>query len=281
MSSFTGAKHDVGRAAGQVAPWLEALARLGYAAKGIVYGLIGILALQSVIGTGSANVNQVSAFQKILEQPFGKFLLWIVLIGLIGYALWRLLQAVLDPEYEGRQKGGVLKRIGYFVSGVSYLSLAYIAYQMVQGKSSGNGGSTSDITAKVMHMPGGQIIVGVIGLVILGLGLNAIYSAFQRSFEKRFQYGKMSAAERRWALRLGRMGYAARGVVFSLVGLFLVQAAYTYNPAKASGLGGALVALASTSYGPWLLGLIAIGLIAFGIYCLALARYREININLE
>jgi hypothetical protein len=281
MSSFTGTKHDVGRAAGQVAPWIEALARLGYAAKGIVYGLIGILALQSVIGTGSPNVNQVTAFQKILQQPFGKFLLWIVVIGLIGYALWRLLQSVLDPEYEGKQKTGVLKRVGYFVSGVTYLALAYIAYQMVQGKSSGSGGSTSDITAKVMHMPGGQIIVGILGLIILGVGLYAIYSAFQRTFEKRFQYSRMSATERRWALRLGRMGYAARGVVFSLVGLFLIEAAYSYNPAKANGLGGALQALASTPYGPWLLGLVSIGLIAFGVYCLALARYRQININFE
>jgi hypothetical protein len=254
---------------------------LGYATKGIVYGLIGLLAIQAVIGRGSPNVNQVTAFQKILQQPFGNFLLWIVIIGLVGYALWRLYQSVMDPEYEGRQKSGAIKRIGYFVSGVIYLALAYIAYQMVQGKGTGSGGSTSDVTAKALHMPGGQILVGIVGLIILGAGLYAIYSAFERKFEKRFQYGKMSGTERRWALRLGRMGYAARGVVFSLVGLFLIQAAYTYDPNKASGLGGALVALARTPYGPWALALVAIGLIAFAIYCLALARYRQINLSFE
>jgi hypothetical protein len=260
---------------------LEALARLGYAAKGIVYGVIGILALQAALGSGSPNVNQSTAFQRIMTQPFGKFLLWIVLIGLIGYALWRLLQSVLDPEYEGRQKTGVIKRLGYFISGVTYLALAYLAYQIVQGRSTGSSGSTSDITAKVLQIPGGQILVGLVGLVILGVGLFSIYSAYRKTFEKRFQYSQMSAEERRWALRLGRLGYAARGVVFSLVGLFLIQAAVTYTPQKAGGLGGALVALAGTPYGPYLLGLVAIGLIAFGGYCLALARYRQINLNLE
>jgi hypothetical protein len=281
MSSFTGTKRDVGRAAGQLAPWVEALARLGYAAKGIVYGIIGVLALQAALGSGSPNVSQTSAFQKILSQPFGHFLLWIVIIGLIGYAIWRLLQSVLDPEYEGRQKTGLIKRIGYFVSGVIYLALAYLAYQIVQGKGSAGSGATSDITAKALQMPGGQLLVGAVGLIILGVGLYALYSAYRRSFEKRFNYGRMSVEERRWAIRLGRLGYAARGVVFSLVGLFLIQAAYTYSPSKESGLGGALVALASTPYGPWLLGLVAIGLIAFGVYCLALARWRQININIE
>lgn len=280
MGSVAGPKHEIQQAAGEMSPWLEALARLGYAAKGIVYGLIGVLALQAALGTGSPNINQATVFQKIVSQPFGKFLLWIVVIGLIGYALWRLFEAIVDPEYEGRQKSGTLKRVGFFVSGVSYLVLTYIAYQILQGRGGGSG-NTSDLTARVMKMPGGQILVGLVGLVILGVGLFAIYSAYRSSFEKRFQYGKMSADERRTAIRLGRFGYAARGVVFSLVGLFLIQAAATFNPSKANGLGGALEALARTPYGPYLLGLVALGLIAFGIYCLALARYRSININIE
>jgi hypothetical protein len=281
MGSFTGTKHHVKRAAGELAPWLEALARLGYASKGIVYAIIGILALQAALGLGSPNVDQASAFQKILSQPLGSFLMWIVIVGLIGYALWRLLQSVLDPEYEGRQKAGAVKRIGYFVSGVTYLALAYLAYQIVQGRGNASSGSTSDITAKAMRMPGGQILVGVVVAIILGVGLYAIYSACRMTFEKRFSSGRMSSAEHRWTMRLGRLGFAARGVVFSLVGLFLVQAALTYDPSKASGLGGALVSLASAPYGPWLLGLVAVGLIAFGAYCLALARYRQINLNVE
>ena len=280
MSSAVGPKNQVRRAAGEAAPWLEALARLGYAAKGIVYGLIGVLALQAALGTGSANINQTTVFQKIVSQPFGKFLLWVIVIGLIGYALWRLFEALVDPEYEGKKKTGTLKRIGFFVSGLTYLALAYIAYQIVQGRGSSSG-NTGDITAKVLRMPGGQVIVALIGLIILAVGLFAIYSAYRSSFEKRFQYGQMSSEERRWAIRLGRFGYAARGLIFSLVGLFLIEAAISYNTAKASGLGGALVALAKTTYGPYLLGLVALGLIAFGIYCLALARYRQINFNVE
>ncbi len=280
MSSVAGPKRSVERAAGQAAPWLESLARLGYAAKGIVYGLIGVFALQAAFGVGSPNVNQNTVFQRILSQPFGKFLLWIIIIGLLGYSLWRLFEAVVDPEYEGSRKAGSIKRIGFFVSGISYLALSYIAYQVVQGRGGGSG-NTGDITARVMRMPGGQLIIGVIGLIILVVGLYAIYSAYRRSFEKRFQYGRMSAQERTSFIRLGRFGYAARGVVFALVGVFLAQAAVAANPAKASGLGGALVSLTKASYGPYLLGLVALGLIAFGIYCLVLARYRQISFNVE
>lgn len=261
------------RATHSAGPWVESLARLGYAARGIVYALIGILAIQGVYRTGNTNVDQTSAFQKVLSQPFGHFLLWIIIVGLLGYALWRIILALFNLEGNGK----TLQRIGWFISGLSYLVLAYIAYQLVKGTGGGSS-NPSDFTAKVFSMPFGTALVFIVGAVIFVLGLYAIYTAFTNQIEKRFQWGKMSAEERRFAIAFGRFGYAARGVVYLIIGYFLMQAAWTYNPSKAKGLGGALSELARSPAGPWLLWIVALGLIAFGIYGLALARYRRINV---
>ena len=254
--------------------WVVLLARLGYAVRGIVYGLIGILALQAAMGSGSSNVDQTTVFQKILTQPSGKILLWIVVVGLVGYSLWRLILALYNFENDK-----AIKRVGYFFSAATYLVLAWIAYQLLQGKSSGGGNATKDMTANLLATPFGQIIVGLIGLVILGLGIYGIYLAFASKIEKQFDWGDMSPEARRLAVRSGRLGYAARGVVYSIIGVFLIQAALTYNPQRAGGLGEALQALGKASYGPYVLGAVAVGLIAFGIYALALARYRRIEIH--
>jgi hypothetical protein len=273
MKATTDMKNTARRATHEAGPWVEVLARLGYAARGIVYGLIGVLALQAARGTSSPNVDQTTVFRKILEQPFGKFLLYIIIIGLIGYALWRLILSLYNLEGDA----STLKRIGYFFSAVTYFAMAYIAYGLTK-TGGGSSNSTADITAKVLAMPFGQILIGLVGLVLVGTGLYGIYLGFSSKMEKRFDWGKMGANQRRWAIRLGRLGYAARGIVVAIVGFFLVQSALTYNPSKASGLGGALVTLAKQQYGPWVLGIVAVGLIAFGIYAIALARYRRINV---
>lgn len=275
----TNMKNDARQVTHQAGHGVEILARLGYAARGIVYGLIGILALQAAQGFGNPNIDQTTVFKRILSQSGGEILLWIVIIGLVGYALWRLVLALFDLEGDGRQKGGTLKRVSYFFSAVTYLVMAFIAYNLLKTGSSGGGSkATVDITAKVLALPFGVILVTLIGLVILGIGLYGIYIGLSSKFEKRFDWGKMPSQERRLALLLGRFGYAARGVVYVLIGIFLVQAATTYNPSKATGLGGALAALANQPYGKWALIIVSIGLIAFGIYAMALARYRRINV---
>jgi hypothetical protein len=235
--------------------------------------LIGILVIQGLSGKGSTNVDQTAAFNKVASQPFGHFLLWVIIIGLIGYALWRIVLSLFNLE--GRAK--TLQRIGWFISGISYLVLAYIAYQIVKGTGGGSS-NPSDFTAKLFSMPFGTAIVFIVGAVIFIVGLYAIYTAFTNRIEKRFQWGKMSTEERRFAIDLGRFGYAARGVVYLIIGYFLMQSAWTYNPSKAKGLGGALSELARTPAGPILLWIVALGLIAFGIYGIALARYRQINV---
>lgn len=261
------------------AEWIERLARFGFAAKGVVYAVVGFLAAQAAFGTGGRTTDTQGALQSIVSQPFGQILLAIVAIGLVGYVLWRFVQAILDPENEGSDAKGVAKRIGYAISGLIYASLAFSAVKIIAGSSSGSGNgdsSTQDWTARVLAQPFGQWLVGLGGAFLIGLGFYYFYRAFTAKFRKKLKIREMSIAEERWATRLGQLGIAARAVVFIIIGFFLIQAARQSDASEARGLGGALGSLAGQPYGPWLLGLVAIGLIAYGIYMGVEARYRRI-----
>lgn len=287
-------KHELGRqakAAGRNAqqtakkvadkgaiPLVERLARLGYAAVGVVYLTLGGLALQAAWGVGSANVDQQTVLLKVLTQPFGRLLLAVLALGLVGYALWRLIQAVLDPEDEGKKSGAVIKRIGYAISGLSYLVLAYAAFRLDMGLG-GSSKNLRDVTAGIMAKPWGRWLVGLIGLVMLGVGVARFVAAYKGKLERNFKSGKLDAAQKRWAIRLGRAGYVARGVVYSLIGVFLLQAAWQYNPQKAGGLGDALAALAKPPFGPIWLGAVGAGLVAYGVYALMLAQFRRLQLR--
>jgi hypothetical protein len=274
--------HDAGRKAHeakrQAEPWVIALARFGYAAKGIVYGVIGILAFQAAFGAGGQTTDTRGALQEIVRQPFGQILLGIIGVGLIGYALWRFVQAGLDPEGKGTDAKGIVKRIGYAGSGFAYMGLALAAFQILTGSGSGGGGEQSQQhwTARLLAQPFGQWLVGIVALIILGVALNAFYVAYSAKFRDKLKIGEMSSAEETWVTRLGRAGLAARGVVFLLVGWFFIQAALQSDASETGGLDKALETLASQPYGPWLLGLVALGVIAYGLYALAEARYRRI-----
>ncbi|MEW5929365.1 MAG: DUF1206 domain-containing protein [Gemmatimonadota bacterium] len=268
-----------GRAAArEAAPWVERLARLGYAAKGVVYLIIGGIAARAAFGSGERVQGSQGALRTILEQPFGKFLLGLMALGLAGYALWRLVQAVLDPEHAGSSdKGRMAKRAGYAISGVIHAGLALAALRMATGGGGGGGDRTDDWTATLMRQPAGRWLVAAVGLGILAYGAYALYRAYAVKLDKRLDLSRMSPAARTWAVRSGRAGIAARGMVFLVMGFFLVRAAQHSNPSEARGLDGALQALQQQSYGPWLLGLVAIGLVGYGIYQLVEARYRRIQ----
>jgi hypothetical protein len=268
-----------GRAAArEAAPWVEKLARLGYAAKGVVYLIIGGIAARAAFGSGERVQGSQGALRTILEQPFGKFLLGLVALGLAGYALWRFVQAGLDPEHGGRTDGGgAAKRVGYAISGVIHAGLALAGARMVMGGGGGGGDRTDDWTATLMRQPAGRWLVAAVGLGILSYGAYALYRAYAVKLDKRLDLSRMSPAARTWAVRSGRAGIAARGVVFAIMGFFLLRAALRSNPGEARGLDGALQALQQQSYGPWLLGLVAIGLVGYGIYQLVEARYRRIQ----
>jgi fumarate reductase subunit D len=253
----------------------EWLARAGFAARGLIYGIIGILAIKLAVGSGNTTANQQGALKTIAQQPFGKVLLILVAIGLGGYALWRLLHALFGHGPEDSDSG--LDRIAALASGIVYAGLCALAVEILLGSgSTGGSGNTSKATAGVLGWPGGTWLVGIAGSVLIGIGAYQGYRGLSKDFLKDSKTEQMSPRVREWIAWLGAFGHLARMVVFALVGVFLIKAAIDFNPNKAVGLDGALAKVAHTSYGPFLLAIVATGLIAFGIYSLSDARYRRI-----
>ena len=262
-------------AARRAQPWMERLARLGYATEGAVYALIGLLAAGAAFGTGGRATGQHGAFEVVAESPFGSVLLGLIAVGFLGYALWRSVQAIADPDKEGADVKALGKRVGYGVSAFVYAGLAFSAVGLILGTAS-DGRSPDDWTALLLSWPLGQLLVVSIGAAVIGVGLHELYQAYKAGFLEYLKLGEMGEKARKWTVRWGRLGIAARGIVFGVVGMFLIRAALEYDPQQARGLGGALQTLAQQPVGPWLLGAVAFGLIAYGLFMLAVARYRRI-----
>jgi hypothetical protein len=256
-------------------PWMERLARLGYATEGAVYALIGLLAAGAAFGTGGRATGQHGTFEVVAESPFGSVLLGLIAIGFLGYALWRSVQAIADPDKEGADVKALGKRVGYGVSAFVYAGLAFSAVGLILGTAS-DGRSPDDWTALLLSWPLGQLLAVSIGAAVIGVGLHELYQAYKAGFLEYLNLGEMGEKARKWIVRWGRLGIAARGIVFGVVGTFLIRAALEYDPQQARGLGGALQTLAQQPFGPWLLGAVAFGLIAYGLFMLGVARYRRI-----
>jgi hypothetical protein len=260
--------------------WLEPAARAGYTAKGLVYALIGILAVQAAFGSGGQASGSKGALQQVAGGTFGQILLVIVGAGLALYALWRLAMAILDPAHEGTDGKGLVKRIGYAVSGLTNGALAFFAFRLLAGSGGGSGGgsgsgSKQQMTAKLMSQPFGRWLVGIGGAIVICVGLYHFYKAAKAKFMEKYNAGEMSATERTWVKRIGRVGLSARGVAFSMIGYFFVQAALQSQSSEAGGLNKVFSKLLSQPYGPWLMVLLALGLICYAVYCFSYARYRH------
>ncbi|MEE1656821.1 DUF1206 domain-containing protein [Microvirga sp. CF3062] len=256
---------------------VETLARFGYGARGVVYGLVGVLALLAAIGSGGQTGGSRSALQTLVSQPFGK--VWLVLIaaGLFGFCAWRILEALTDADNRGSDMKGWAIRGAHLVSGIVYAGLALSTLNLALGRGSEGGGEDSaaqDWTAWLMSQPFGQWLVALVGLIIAGTGLAFIMKAWRGRVADRLS---LPSDKRGWFVSIGRMGFAARGVVFLMIGGFLGLAAWHASSSQVHGLGGALQALEQQPYGWVLLALTAIGLFAFGLFGLIQARYRHID----
>jgi hypothetical protein len=251
--------------------WIDRLARIGLAGRGLVYILIALLAFQLVVGDRAERADQKGAFQTLAEHGWGKFLLWTVVVGFFGYAVWLATDAAWGHRHEPEQRKRMAARVESGAKVVFYVLLAIL---VVTGSGGNAGGET--FTAKVLKMTGGQVLVGVAGGVILGMAAVQFWRGVKTKFAETLNLFRLRPAARSAVVALGKVGYIARGIVFALVGILVIAAAVTFDPQKARGFDAALRELVSQPYGPWLLGTIAVGLACFGTYSFAEARYRRL-----
>ncbi|MEV1171503.1 DUF1206 domain-containing protein [Nonomuraea sp. NPDC049784] len=248
-------------------PAMDKLARVGLVCRGVLYGLIGVLAVQIALGDGGREADKNGAIATVADLPFGAVLLWVMVVGFAGLTLWQASEAILGH-------GKVTDRIeaGSRVVVYAFVCTALLTL-LLGGKSQSDDQKSQDVTAKLLGLPAGQLIVGAIGLGIVALGVYWVRYGIKKEFRK--QLRPMSPRARKVMDRLGLAGYLARGLIAGLAGVFVIQAAITFDPDKAGGIDATLRAFANTPAGPWLLMVVALGLLLFAGYCFGEARWRR------
>jgi hypothetical protein len=280
LNTAKGVQAEGKRAANQVAfnPWMERLTRLGYAVKGFLYVAIGFIAIAGALGRSKTPADQLGAIETFSKLPYADLLLWVILIGLVSYSLWGVIRAALDPFHKGHDMKGLLARGGFLLSAVTYATFVIPTYHLINGASGGSGSaSTFKMVSIVMNMPMGRWLVGAAGLAVIAAGFYQMYMGIKLDFDQRFKTYALTTEQLKIARQVGRFGTTARGVVFGLVGYFLVLAAYEANPGNAQGFDGAFKYLARQPYGLWLLAVIAFGMIAFGLYAFMSAAWFRLK----
>jgi hypothetical protein len=242
---------------------------------GLLYILIGVLAIQLALGAGGKAADRTGALHEIADESWGTIVLIVLAIGFGGYALWRFTVAVLGEKLETNGDFGWGKRLWYTARGAFYAVVCYATVALLAGSRSSSG-SEQKQTETVLDWPAGRWLVGAFGLGLLGWSLGNAYRGLSRNFKDDLRTGQMTRRAEQWATRAGVVGYLARAVVFALIGVFLIRAALEYDPKEAIGIDGALQKLADQTFGPLLLGVVAAGLIAYGLFYFVRARYREV-----
>ncbi|MBA3847942.1 MAG: DUF1206 domain-containing protein [Planctomycetes bacterium] len=258
---------------------LTLLARAGHAARGVVYALIGVLGFKLAIGDGGEAAGPGDALTHLADEPFGAIALWVIAAGLAAFAIWRFVDGARDSEGKGSKGKGLALRAGFIGSGVAHAAMALTAAGIAMGSSSGGGGdgSAKSWSATLLEQPFGRWLLGAVALGFIGHAGAQVWKAWKGSFLKHVATDRLEPRTVRAVRMVGGAGIAARGVAWALIGIFLIVAAVTYDASRAQGLGGALGELMDKPFGPWLLGTVAAGLVAFGIYNLVLGRYFVIR----
>jgi uncharacterized integral membrane protein len=254
-------------------PAAHVLARAGLTARGIIYILIGWVAILVALGHGPHEADQQGALQLLAGKPYGSASLWLLGIGLAAYALWRLSEAAYGVTGEGNGAGPRLKSLS---RAVIYAGFAYLTFEVLSGRQGSQARQQQDATAKVMQHSGGRWLVGIVGLIVVIIGLILIMEGIRRRFMKYLRTSQMSPRTRRVVRLLGVIGTVARGVVVALAGILVIDAAISHNPATSGGIDKALLTLRNQPFGPVLLLAVALGLVVFGIYGLCEARWRRV-----
>ena len=257
---------------------VEGAARAGLAARGVIYLLVGALALQVAFGDTSRQADRGGALEELAQKPFGAVLLWALGIGLVGMALWRLSEAVFGSV--GQDGRSARKRLLAVVRFAFYVVVAFSVLSFAASRNRGGGGSSDqqsrDATARALEIPAGQWLVGAAGIAVVVTGGWIAVRAVLRKYHDELRLGQMRRRARRLVDVTGVVGGAARGLVFAVAGVFAVRAAVDYEPERAKGLDDTLRTFADTPLGPWLLVCVAVGLVLFGVFSFAMARWRRV-----
>jgi hypothetical protein len=249
------------------------LARAGLTARGIIYILIGLIAILVALGHSAQEADQQGAIQLLAGKPYGLVALWLLAIGFMAYALWRLSEAVFGVTGEGNGAGPRLKSLG---RAVIYAGFAVLTFKAISGAHSSQSRQQQDLTAKAMQHPAGQWLVGIVGLIVVIAGLVLVMEGFRRKFMKHLETAQMSPKTRRVVKLLGTVGTMARGAVFALAGILVIEAAVTHKASKSGGIDKALLTLRNQPFGEVLMLAAALGLLIFGVYGLCEARWRKV-----
>jgi hypothetical protein len=273
VRSRSAAKKSVTKAKRAAAnPWLELLERSGYVVRGVLYAMMGLLALGVAVGIGGRTTDQKGSLVFLVANPLGKPILVMVAVGLAAYSTWGFVRAVFDPLRRGDDPAGIAERLGFAWSGLAYAALVVFALQLLAGGGD-KGDSTQAIVRALVAWPAGGLVTGVVGAVGVLVGLGQFGEAVRAEFRKDLKRGEMDRAEKTAADWVGRFGMVSRGVTFTLVGWFLVQAAIHHDAGYSHGFGGTFAFLLGQPFGRLLVSVVALGFVALGLHSLASARW--------
>ena len=258
-------------------PVIEMLERVGYVARGLLYAVMGSLALGLALGVGGKATDQSGSLTTLAGGTFGKVLLVVLIVGLVAYSFWGFVRAILDPLHRGDHPAGIAERLGFAWSGIAYGGLALFALELFAGtgKVTAQDSTQAAITRFFAYPAGGWLVIAI-GLVSIVVGLGQFVLARKATFKKDLKREEMSAAEKKYVDFLGRFGFFARGVTFTLVGWFVFQAGLHRDPSRAHGFSGAFVFLLNQPYGHLLLAIVALGFVALGLHSFACARWMRL-----
>ena len=267
------------RVASAASPQIARLARVGFASKALLYMVVGVLAVRAAVGIGGKMTGTKGALREIVDHPFGKVLLIVMGVGLLGYAVWRVIEGIADPERKGTDAKGLAVRGSYVVRGVLHALLAVQAFRVAsrQGGSGQDGAAARQASSQAMHLPFGDWLVILGGMGVACFGLYQVYRAWESKLDKQLDFPRLRREAGEWAVLVSRFGIAARGVVFVMIGVLLVTAGRQHNASQAGGIGEAFAALERAPYGRTVLLVVALGMVAYGAYVAIQARYRHIT----
>lgn len=271
MQSNTGLhlKNSADRHARQAAdhPALTWAARIGFVVTGLLHIMIGWIALKVATGSGGGEASNSGAMAQIASTPGGQALLWIMTVGLVGLGLWHLCGLFVSEETKDKAKNVIL--------GIVYLSLSISTFKFASGGSSSDGQKATSVTAKVMQMPGGVILLAIAGLIIIGVGAYNVYAGVTKRFEEKLRAGSTGGKVGSAIILSGMAGYIARGLAFAVLGIMVIWAGFSTDPQKASGLDSALRTIGQQPFGAVLLIVVALGFVLYGVFSIARAKYTS------